>query len=96
MPRQLFIGLPSLQRSKNSKWVCVLIEFEWQGEGLVPLEERRHYRKGEGAAGREKVLPSSRLEILGFREIEISNFREIHKLLTYLFVFILEIILRLC
>ena len=31
LSRPLFIGSPLLQRSKNSRWICVLIEFEWLG-----------------------------------------------------------------
>ena len=69
MPRSLFIGSPSSQRSKNSRWICALIEFEWLGRvenkpmrrrpGAIGIEKA--LQEGEDIAVREKVLSSSKV-----------------------------------
>ena len=81
MPRPLFTGSPLLQRSKNSRWVYVLIEFEWLGQVENKLARRRPsvvgiekvLLEGEDTNVREKVLSSSPLGILDFRDAGILD-----------------------
>ena len=81
LSRPLFIGSPLLQRSKNSRWVCVLIEFEWLGRVENKLARRRlgaagiekALLEGEDTDVMEKVLSSSPLGILDFREAGILD-----------------------
>ena len=81
LSRPLFIGSPLLQRSKNSRWICVLIEFEWLGRVENKLARRRlgaagiekALLEGEDTDVMEKVLSSSPLGILDFREAGILD-----------------------
>ena len=60
---------PSSQRSKNSRWVCALIELEWLGwvenkpvrRGLGVARIEKALLEGEDTVVREKVLSSSKV-----------------------------------